>query len=102
MPMSKALKTRLKKIILGTKDEDINELWAEFRQLIRKKEIKYTERNFQLTDEVTWKNNETGEIISGTITEIMGDRCRVRQSNAVGSFWTISGILLTKDKTLKV
>lgn len=101
MTMTKALKTRLEKIIFSTKDEDIAQLWSEFRRRIKKKETKYTQRNFQVGDEVTWKD-ESGKTISGTVTEITGDTCRIRQSDARGSFWTISGILLTKEKTLKV
>ena len=101
MPMTKALKTRLEKIVFSVKDEDIGELWAEFRLRIKKRETKYTQHNFKAGDEVIWKDSIDGKTVSGTIVEIIGNVCRIRESDAQGSFWSVSGILLTKDTTLK-
>lgn len=95
--MTKALKLRLQKIVQSVKDEDIVEFWNLFKGHMKRKEAAYVKRNFNVGDEVFWK--DAGKIGSGTIIQIIADQCRIRHGT---TFWTVSGILLTKEKTLKV
>ena len=91
--MTKALKLRLQKLVHSVKDEDIVELWDEFKRHMKNKETAYVRHNFKIGDEVSWVNG------SGTIVEILADKCKIRQGYF---FWKVSGILLTREKTLKV
>ena len=91
--MTKALKLRLQKLVHSVKDEDIVELWDEFKRHIKNKEAAYVRRNFKIGDEVSWQHH------TGTIVDIIADKCRIIQGH---NSWTVSGILLTREKTLKV
>ena len=97
MPITKALKTRLQKLIDAVNNDDINELWTEFSNRMHIKERQAT-LNFRLGDEVYWQDKN--ETFRGTIIKINQATCKVKQDDVNGSLWKISSTLLTKDKTL--
>ena len=94
MPMTKALKTRIQKLINAIDDKDIREFWDEVFDRMQTREKIITKR-FKSGDEVQWAD-KTGIVLRPNQID-----CRVRENNALGTRWTISSSMLTKTDAIK-
>ena len=94
MPMTKALKTRLQKLINAIDDKDIREFWDEIFDRMQTRE-KILTKKFKTGDEIKW-GDKTGVVLRPNQID-----CRIRENDKNGTRWTISSSMLTKTEVIK-
>ena len=94
MPMTKALKTRLQKLIDAVSNNDTAELWREISNRMRIKEI-IISKQFKIGDEIAWADK------TGVVLNVNQTTCGIRENDADGTRWTISSCMLTKTLVIK-
>ena len=92
--LTKALKTRLQKLIDAINDKNFYEFYNETLERIKIREMQIT-KQFKMGDEVEWEDK------TGTILRLLPTTCRIRENNEEGTPWTISGCMLTKIEVIK-
>ena len=96
--MTKALKTRLQKLIDAVPDAQFQDLWTEFGGRMTQKEQQITAK-FHIGDEVEWKHKK--QIKSGTIRKVNQTTCSIIENNTLQSKWRVAGGMLIKSETLR-
>jgi uncharacterized protein (DUF2147 family) len=97
--LTKALKTRLQKLIDTVPNKDFVEFWAEFAAHSKKKEHLIIAQ-FKIGDEVEWEHAD--EIISGTINKIYHSACAITQNDGLSTRWRVSAGCLVKSQVIKI